>query len=512
MTQLNINKIGIIGGGPGGLAALYEFLHTNADGTSAVGEKALENPRFDVQLFEQKLAAGGIWSPGVDKADQLPESLKEDFNQPDSIHGHEEVPEGVESATYDSPIVVASEKTDRLWKNSGVFPGLFTNIPARFTRYLYLPVEEEYDDKTRIIYPFLTQEEQLERLERFVENEKLNNHIRYNSSVVNAYKKDGKWNLVIHDKSDDNSKWYTEQFDAIVVANGHYTIPNIPNIPGLREFHNSNPGVVIHSKLYRSPNEFKDKRVLVIGGSILTVNQLQYIVPVAKETVSAVRSKHIVFEWINGALVLDGITSKPAVDRIEADGTVVFADGTTADKFDKIVLTTGYHYHYPFVDKNILQVESPLNVSRVAGLYYDTFSIEDPTVGVVGVAVSTLNFHTIEASAAALAGVWSGATQLPLKEVQKKREQDWIDATGDNLLFHYYRHYDVKPEFIDKLRDFAAPSRPYVLREDGYHLPIVAKAFKYQEKLFYGLKDGSITIEDTSEGTLKKLDKPVTII
>ena len=57
MVSLNIDSIGIIGAGPGGLASLYEFLHTNKDGTSTVGTgKRAETPAFSkIVAFEQKI-------------------------------------------------------------------------------------------------------------------------------------------------------------------------------------------------------------------------------------------------------------------------------------------------------------------------------------------------------------------------------------------------------------------------------------------------------------------------
>ncbi|CAN3373430.1 hypothetical protein DIURU_000360 [Diutina rugosa] len=516
MTKLDIKSVGIIGGGPGGLAALYEFLHTKADGTSTVGKEAADPPAFTtVDLFERKGAVGGIWSPGQDKPDALPEQLSDDYNQPDAIWKSPEVPEDVGSATEDKPLVTESGADKQNWQSSGVFPGLFTNIPSQFTRFSYLPDEPEYHDKTRQIYPFLTLEEQQKRFSDFVKREHLDDHIHYYSDVVKAEKVGDKWKLTIHQTSPEDkgkSKWFTKEYDAIVVANGHYTVPNIPHIEGLQQFHNAHPGAVLHAKSYRGPDQFKGKRVLVVGGSISTVNQLQYIVPVAESTVVSRRGPHIVFEWINDAIKSKGITSKPAISKFEEDGTVVFSDGSKEEPFDYVVLTTGYHYYYPFLkDDTFLQVKSPSNLSRVSGLYYDTFSIADPTLGIVGVAVSSLNFHTIEASAAALAGVWSGATQLPPPSAQIEREQRWIDLTADNLLFHYYRHYDVKDEFVDKLKPYAAKDRPYVLREDGYYIPDIAKGFKYQKRLFYGIKDGDIPLEETV-GEVGRLEKPVYVL
>lgn len=56
-----------------------------------------------------------------------------------------------------------------------------------------------------------------------------------------------------------------ELVDAVVVANGHYTMPHIPQLPGLEEFEAQCPGSVTHSRTYRDPDPFRGSRVLVVG-------------------------------------------------------------------------------------------------------------------------------------------------------------------------------------------------------------------------------------------------------
>ena len=41
-------------------------------------------------------------------------------------------------------------------------------------------------------------------------------------------------------------------FDAVVVANGHYHEPNLPEVPGMDAF----PGLQLHSHNYRYPERF----------------------------------------------------------------------------------------------------------------------------------------------------------------------------------------------------------------------------------------------------------------
>lgn len=53
----------------------------------------------------------------------------------------------------------------------------------------------------------------------------------------------------------------TDQYDAIMVCNGHYNEPYVPEFMGQEKF----KGTIRHSHDYRSSEAFVDKRVLVIG-------------------------------------------------------------------------------------------------------------------------------------------------------------------------------------------------------------------------------------------------------
>ncbi|RLV96040.1 Thiol-specific monooxygenase [Spathaspora sp. JA1] len=503
MTKINVDSIGIIGAGPGGLAALYEFLHTNKDGTNSGTEQSV-NPAFSrLVAFEQKSEAGGIWSPATVEADLPipPQHIldSEEYQQPEVIRPSLEPPQGIENAKIDSPVVQNAGKYDNEleWNRSGIFPNLFTNIPARFTRYSFMPDEEKYHNKDRKIYPFLHHQELTQRFTDFIEQEQLNKYIRVNTTVEKVEKNDsGKWVVSARRKNGNKNEWYQEEFDAIVVSNGHYTVPHFPNIPGLAEFNKKHPDVLIHAKSFRGTEEFKDKNVLVVGGSISTANVLQYIVPAAKRTVNSKRGKHYVFEFINDALVSDGITPKGQVTKIDPEsGEVYFEDGTH-EVFDKILFSTGYHYHYPFLS-DYFKLVNPGNLSRVDGLYLHTFNQSDPTLGTTGIAVSQLNFHTIEASVSALAGVWSGAKTLPTVQEQKEWERSEVEGKGDSIFFHYYSQHEAKEKFVDKLAPFFPEGRTNPLEKDQQYIDEIEEGLVYLKDLFYGLKDKSIKVEET---------------
>lgn len=508
MTKFNINTVAIIGAGPGGLASLYELLHTNGDGTSTVGGAKSKNPKFTrVVVFEQKDKAGGIWSPPDSKADLPlpPQDLlnTELYANPDIINPGHEVPDNLTNTSLEKPHwkQINQIANELEWKRSGVFPDLFTNVPSRFTRFSYLPTEKKFFDKARVIYPFLSHKELSQRFDDFIDREELDQYVRQNSRVEGISKTEhGKWCVTVkHTIHEGNEEeWYQEEFDAVIIANGHYTVPNIPHIPGLAEYNKKYPGIIIHSKSYRDPKIFKDKKVLVVGGSFSSANLLQYIFPIAGSTYVSKRGNHLIFPWVDSAIESQGINVKPTIDKfISETNEILFSDGTTEKNFEVILLATGYHFHYPFLT-NYLSVIDPSNLSRVSGLYYDTFAIKDPTLAAVGVVVSTVNFHTIEASAAAIAGVWSNAKTLPTTEEKRSWERQQVANTVNNLFFHYYPHDRVKVDFIDKLHVFASNGRYNPIEEDSKYLNEIDEGIKILEELFYKIKERKLTIEETS--------------
>lgn len=497
-----IKSIGIIGTGPSGIAALYEFLHTNSDGTTSVGSAASTDRQFTkVVAFEQKSKAGGIWATSLDKADYLvpPQALldTEQYNDPNVIHPGQKPPADLAGETLEKVKRKENIEANELeWKRSGVFEALFTNVPYRFTKFSYQKENPEFLDRSRQYYPFLSHGELGGNLEKIIEDEGLDEHIRYHSTVEDVVKKNGKWVVTVkqNDPIKGEDYWYQEEFDAVVICNGHYTVPYLPHINGLAQYNQNFPDSLLHAKSYRSPKDFEDKSVLVVGGSVSSANIVQHIFPFAKKITSSRRGPSPVFEWVN--LILDDkdIHPKPGIEKFDStSGVVHFKDGLE-EKFDKIVLCTGYHYHYPFL-RNLLKVANFSHASCVRGLYQHTFSIEDPTLGIVGVASSPLTFHSVEAATAALAGVWSGAKSLPPKEEQVEWEQARFDSSISTRTFHFYDYRDIKSEFIDHLVPFFPHGRPNPLEVDIKNVEDVTEGYEKLVDLFYLLKKSPIHLE-----------------
>lgn len=498
IDNFNIKSVAIIGGGPGGLASAYELLHTSADGKSTVGGAEPDTPAFTkVVGFEQKNKVGGSWAPSIDVPD-LPEDdiWSKEYFDAGVIHPKVEIPEDVNSGGYteEKPFVTKGVNNDNQWRRSAVYPGLYTNVPRRFLRFS--SIEYTAPSKLAEIDPLIGYREVGEVLDNFVDKNKLLDHFRLNTQVQDVQKdKEGKWVLTLrHNTSEGKDEWYTEKFDAIIIASGHYSTPYIPYIEGIET---APKDTIIHSKSFRTVDQFKDQNVLVVGSSLSGIDIIQYISPVVKSlTISRTPDKPEIFPWITKAAT--SYPNRPRITKIEGK-TVQFADGSKLDDVDKILFATGYHWHYPYISEKFLELSKPghrataTGGSRLKGLYYDTFSIEDPSLAFGGVQMTSVQFHSFEAGAAAIAGIWSNSKRLPSKEDQKQWEAQRLEATVDSYIFHYYPWDIVQKEWIDILFEFAPKERQYIL--EGEDFGDYPKALDAAERAFNDIKAGKYSLD-----------------
>ena len=68
--------------------------------------------------------------------------------------------------------------------------------------------------------------------------------------------------MTVKDLLSDHFK--TEIFDALMVCNGHYSVPFIPHFDGIEKFQ----GQQMHSHDYRKADQFKGKKCSIISRKI----------------------------------------------------------------------------------------------------------------------------------------------------------------------------------------------------------------------------------------------------
>ena len=129
-----------------------------------------------------------------------------------------------------------------------------------------------------------------------------------------------------------------EVFSHVIVASGHFSVPNLPSVEGLETFE----GRVLHSHDFRDARDFKGKKILVVGSSYSAEDMaLQCNKFGAGHIITCYRTRPMDFKWPSG------IEERQMVEKLEKN-TAYFKDGTKAD-IDVIIFATGYLYTFPFM-------------------------------------------------------------------------------------------------------------------------------------------------------------------
>lgn len=527
MTQdFNIQSVAIVGAGAAGLTTLFELLHTKKDGSTTIAYDSngeIDKPKIHntdpaftkIVSFEQNSQVGGIWSPSFDDPDVIPQELfdTEKYDDPWVLKPKINVPieisvEG-QNYSHSKPLVTGDvDSYNSKWAKSGIYRHLFSNVPGRYLRTSFIPYRQHRPSNS-LLHPLVTNYEVTDGLLSFVKRFDLQRYIKLSSEIVEIIKVDNKWRLTIKETSGDKVRWYTELFDGVIVSTGHYSIPYLPRLPGLSKWNANYKSSVFHSKSFRDPSIFKDKNVLFVGTGLSGLDILQYAFPIARSvTVSRSVNKQEIYPWLSKAAVSDGIIVKPHVEEFKPDENrkIIFEDGTSIENVDYVVFSTGYHWHYPFLNEKDTGVSVltaghkrvPDGSSMVDGLFLNIFTIRDPTLTFNGVTLTPLKWPSFEITASAIAGVWTNKTRLPSSREQLDYSDKKKKDVGQNLVYHYYPPGFFK-EYVEQLRGYLPNGRNPSDIYDTNHLDDLKNSFTVAENLFYQYKGGRLPITDSAE-------------
>ncbi|XVF54366.1 hypothetical protein PTKIN_Ptkin05aG0175700 [Pterospermum kingtungense] len=169
----------------------------------------------------------------------------------------------------------------------------------------------------------------------------LRDMVRFNTRVeyvgmldYDEFGKDLKW--LVKSKEKTTEKVVEEVFDAVVVANGHYSHPRLPSIKGMDEWKRKQ----MHSHIYRVPEPFRNEVVVIVG-----INQSGQ--DIAMETVEVAKEVHLSARSLDVIEGLSKVISKhhnmylhPQIESLHEDGMVQFEDGSSVIG-DAIIYCTG---------------------------------------------------------------------------------------------------------------------------------------------------------------------------
>jgi len=188
-------------------------------------------------------------------------------------------------------------------------------------------------------------------------------------------------------------------FDAVAVCNGHYNIPYVPDILGLREYAQAHPGSVTHAKNYRRPELFKGKNILVVGGGYSGNDIAREIV---HHAASVTQSVYPQFLSAAGQI---GVKLRGPVKSIGPHLVSFDDDGGDIELPNAIIVCTGYLYSFPF-----LHVDPPVGVNgrRLHNIAYECLYAPNPTLAFLGLPYKIVPFPLCEVQAKFIAYCWKG--------------------------------------------------------------------------------------------------------
>lgn len=277
--------------------------------------------------------------------------------------------------------------------------------------------------------------------------------IQFRTQVLDVrLSRDDRWLVQTQRITQDyNAEVREEIFDAVVVANGHFNIPYIPNVPGIQDWNRLHPGSITHSKFYRNAKAFAGKKVIVVGNSASGVDIGRQIEAMCKPPlISSARSVSTTFLPDDPS---KSKVDKPAITEFDARSrNVHFADGSIEEDVDAIVYCTGYFYSFPFLSS----LDPPLITTgeKVENLYQHMFYQPRPTLAFPVLNQKVIPFPLAEAQSAVIARVLSGRLTLPDEAVMRTWEKDWAKQNGDGRKFHVLQ-YPKDCDYIDFCHDWA---------------------------------------------------------
>lgn len=363
--QIEDKRVAIIGAGPSGLAQIRAF--------EALKEKGHSVP--EIVCFEKQDNWGGMWNyswrTGVGK-----------YGEP--IHG-------------------------------SMYKYLWSNGPKECLEFSDYSFDEHFK-KPISSYP--PRPVLFDYIQGRIKKSKARDYIRFNTTVrwVSYDEDSKKFTVVLDDLKID--KTYTEEFDYLVVASGHFSTPNMPYFKGIENF----PGNVIHAHDFRGADQFKDQNLLLIGSSYSAEDiGVQCYKHGANSVTLSYRSNPIGLDWP------DGIEELPLVTHFN-DNTAHFKNGETRE-FDAVIMCTGYQHKFPFLpDELRLKTKNNLYPDHLyKGVFFNTL----PQLMYLGMQDQYYTFNMFDAQAWVTRDFMMGALPLP-SEAERRVDMDkWLERLSE---------------------------------------------------------------------------------
>ena len=340
-------RVAVIGAGPSGLAQLRAFQSAASQGTDIP----------EIVCFEKQSDWGGLWNydwrTGVDENGE-------------PCHG-------------------------------SMYRYLWSNGPKEGLEFADYSFEEHFG---RQIASYPPRAVLFDYIEGRVAKADVRKWIRFSTVVrwINYNPDTAQFTVTVHDHNSDSC--YSEDFDHVVVASGHFSTPNVPHYEGFESFN----GRILHAHDFRDAREFTDKDILILGTSYSAEDiGSQCWKYGCKSVTVAHRTAPMGFDWP------DNWQEVPALLKVDGK-TAHFKDGSQKE-VDAIILCTGYKHHFPFLPDD-LRLKT-VNRLAAADLYKGVVWAHNPNLFYLGMQDQWFTFNMFDAQAWWARDVMMGKIALP---------------------------------------------------------------------------------------------------
>jgi len=388
-------RVAICGAGPSGLSQLHAF--------ESVRQCCLPIP--EIVCFEKQNDLGGQWNY----------TWRTGFDE------------------YSEPV------------HSSMYQNLWTNIPKECSEFVDYSYDKHFGQSLisfpprTVIYDYI---------QGYAKQNNVLQYIRFNTVVRwISYSEDTKrFHVLVKDLKKD--EMHSEEFDYVIIATGHFSMPNLPYFDGIETF----IGRILHSHELRFVQDFADKHVLLIGnGASAEDISLQLYKYGAKSITISYRTRPKNLKWPNE------IKEVPLVIKIDKK-TVYFKDNSSQE-FQAIIFCTGYEHYFPFLDDN-LRLKSTSSIFP-PDLYKSIFWLNQPRLLYLGMQRVTFSFNIGNIQAWYARDVILGKISLPSTKDEMQCDIDlWkikeksVRTVSDYASFHKeylreliaatnYPHFDI---------------------------------------------------------------------
>ncbi|HIK41889.1 NAD(P)-binding domain-containing protein [Thermoleptolyngbya sp. M55_K2018_002] len=376
-------RVAIIGAGPCGLSQLQAFEQARLKGADIP----------EIVCFEKQADWGGLWNytwrTGLDE-----------YGEP--VHG-------------------------------SMYRYLWSNGPKECLEFADYTFDEHFQrpipsfPPREVLYDYITGRAKKNNLRRY---------IQFSTVVRQVEFGEGQFRVRVKDLVADQER--VETFDFVVVATGHFSIPNLPKFEGIEQF----PGRVLHSHDFREAREFAGKDLLVVGSSYSAEDiALQTYKYGAKSVTISYRTAPMGFKWP------EGIEEVPLLTKLE--GKVAHFQDGSSKKVDAIVFCVGYQHSFPFLEDSLrLKTKNRL---YPGSLYKGIFWLPNPKLMYLGMQDQFYTFSMFDVQAWYARDVMLGRIALPPYEEMAADIAHW--QAREESLANPFEQIDFQKDYIVDLAD-----------------------------------------------------------